>query len=77
VCLEFEYLTMAKKRSQDPPDDPQYVEQWAKALIAAIGKRQARTVLSDYRRLSRNPKGTTYDRAMAAQRVKTLAKYID
>jgi len=48
--------------AQSELDTPQQIKQWAGALIIAVGKRQARTILEDYRRLAA-------DRRLTKQRV--------
>jgi hypothetical protein len=58
---------------QNPPDSPEYVEKWARELIAAAGKRQARTILGDYRALAENPRLAKYDRDVAEQRARILS----
>ena len=60
--------------TQKPPDDPEYVRQWAKDLVAAIGKRQGRLILEDYRGLAKDPKVSKHGREIAAQRARILAK---
>ncbi|HJN11633.1 MAG: hypothetical protein QGG09_11065 [Pirellulaceae bacterium] len=36
-----------RPRSHDvPPDSPEYIEAWARDLVAAIGKRKARLILA-------------------------------
>lgn len=64
------------KRSPKPPDDPQYVEQWARDLVAAIGNRKARAILEDYRALAEDKKIAKRDRAVSAQRVEILEKLL-
>ena len=63
-------------RSQKPPDDPEYVRSWAKALVAAVGKRQARAVLEDYRALASRKRLDKYSREVAAQRAKILKELL-
>ena len=69
---------MAKQpRSHEiPPDAPQYVQAWARDIIAAVGKRQARRILADYRAIAADPKVTKHGRAIAAQRAKILGKLL-
>lgn len=61
-----------RKLPQSPPEDPEYVRDWAKALVAAAGKRQARTVLEDYKALASDRALDKYSREAAAQRAKSL-----
>ena len=53
---------------------PRQIKQWAEALIVAVGKRQARTVLEDYRRLAADRKLTKFDRSIAKERATILAE---
>ena len=62
--------------TQNPPDSPEEIEQWARDLIRAIGKRRARTILEDYKRLADDRKLTKFDRSIAEQRRKVLAKLL-
>ena len=57
-------------------DTPEQIKQWAGALIVAVGKRQARTILDDYRRLAADRRLTKEDRAIAKQRAKILAELL-
>ena len=66
----------SKTRSRKPPDDPEYVRQWAKDLVAAIGKREARTILERYRAFASNKRLSKYDRAVAEQRAKILGELL-
>ena len=60
-------------RSHDiAPDSPEYVLAWARDLVATIGKREARTILADYKALAGNQRLAKADRETAAKRVKAL-----
>ena len=64
-------------RSHDiPPDSPEYTGAWARDLIAAIGKRQARLILADYRARADDPKVTKHGRAIAAERAEILERWL-
>ena len=64
-----------KPRShQLPLDSPDYVTVWARDLVTAIGKREARRILEDFRTLAENKRATKADRAVAAERVKALER---
>ena len=65
-----------KTPSQTAPDSPEYVEKWARELIAAVGKRQAHAILEGYRALSEKPKLAKYDRAVAKQRAIILSSLL-
>ena len=54
-------------------DGPGDADRWARDLIRAVGKRQARGVLEDYRAIAADVKVTKTGRDIAAQRAKTLA----
>jgi hypothetical protein len=45
-------------------------------LIAAVGKRQARNVLDDYKRLAVDKQLSEFDLAIAKQRAKILARFL-
>jgi len=62
--------------SKKPPEEPEYVEYWARELVKAAGKRDARRILEDYRAIARNPRVSKRDRDIAKQRVKILAKIL-
>ena len=57
---------------QVPPDDPGYVKAWARDLIEAVGKRQARSILDDYRAIAEDPKVTKRGREIASERARCL-----
>jgi len=61
-----------KKRPQAPPDDPEYVQQWARDLVGAVGKCEARRLMEDYQALADDKKLAKRDRAIAAQRAEIL-----
>ena len=64
--------------NRTPPENalesPEYVPKWASDLVAAAGKSEARAILADYRRIARDMKLSKYDRQVAAQRARILAK---
>ena len=55
---------------------PQYIEKWAADLVATVGKREARGILSDYKALADNKRLAKADREVAAERVKALKKLL-
>jgi len=61
---------------QSVAQTPEQIKQWAVALMLAVGKRQARTVLDDYRRLAADRRLTKFDRAIAKERAKILAELL-
>ena len=65
-----------KTRSQGPPCDSEYVRRWAKDLVSAIGKREARKILADYTGLASDKKLDKYSRDVAAQRAKILKELL-
>ena len=54
------------------PDSPEYVEAWARDVIAAVGKREARRILADYMAIVDNKRLAKRDREVAAERVRAL-----
>ena len=68
---------MPKPRSHDvPPDSPEYIEAWARDIVATVGKREARLILADYRERADDPKVTKHGRAVAAERAETLERLL-
>ncbi len=68
---------MNRPRSHDvPTDSPEYVAAWARDLIAAIGKRNARLILGDYKARADDPKVTKHGRAVAAERAEILERLL-
>ena len=66
-----------RPRSHDvPPDSPEYVQAWARDIVEAVGKREARTILEDYQALANNKRLAKADRDIAAERVKALEKLL-
>ena len=64
---------MNRPRSHDvPPDSPEYTAAWARDIVAAVGKREARKILGDYEALAANKRLAKADRDIAAERVDAL-----
>ena len=51
------------------------VDNWAKALVASIGKKAARVILGDYEALSKSSKVTKVGKKIASKRAKALRRY--
>ena len=61
---------MAKRPRPPAKGEPalettEFVEAWARDLVVAVGKRQARKVLDDYERLAADKQLSAFDRAVA------------
>lgn len=66
---------MKRPRSHDiTPESPEYVAIWARDIVAAVGKREARTIVADYEAIAGNKRLTKADRDTAAEQVKALKK---
>ena len=66
-----------RPRSHDiPPDSPDYIEKWARDLVAAVGKREARRILADYRGIADNERLARRDREVAAERAEALEELL-
>jgi len=62
-----------RPRSHDlPPDSPEYVAAWARDLVDAVGKREARLALAGYQAIAANKRLAKADREIAVERVKAL-----
>lgn len=61
---------------QIPPHAPEYTEAWARDIIAAAGKREARKILADYEALADDLKVTKRGREQAAERARALKKLL-
>ena len=73
----FAEASMNRPRSHDlPPDSPDYVAAWARDLIAAIGKREARLALAGYKSTAANKRLKKTDREVAIERVNALEKLL-
>ena len=55
-----------------PADSPEYVETWARDLVAAVGKREARKLLADYEAIAGDKRLARTHRGIAAERVNAL-----
>jgi len=62
----------SRPRSHNVPDSPEYVKAWARDIVAAVGKREARKILGDYEALAANKRLAKADRDIAAERVDAL-----
>ena len=68
---------MPKPRSHEiPPDSPVYVGAWARDLVDAVGKREARLALAGYQAIAANKRLAKADREVAVERVKALEKLL-
>jgi hypothetical protein len=56
----------------DPLDDSSDDLNWARQIIAAVGKREARRILDDYVAIYENPRVPKKDREIAECRAKAL-----
>jgi len=66
-----------RPRSHDvPPASPEYTAAWARDIVGAVGKREARKILADYQALAANKRLAKTDRDIAAERVKALEKIL-
>ena len=61
---------------QISPDAPGYVAAWARDLLAAVGKREARRLVADYKAIAANRRLAKADRDIAAERAKALASLV-
>ena len=61
---------MAKRQKprEVEQESPEYVEDRARELVAAVGKREARRVLAGYKARADDPKVSKHGRKIAAQR---------
>ena len=64
------------RRPVKPEDSLEYVEGWARELIAAIGKHEARRILANYRVLAEDPKVTKHGRKTASERAEVLKRIL-
>ena len=68
--------TIRSRATRTAPDVDQSDDVWAGELVAAIGKREARRILGDYRRLARDPALSQFDRNVASSQAKALARLL-
>lgn len=64
------------KSHEIPPDSPEYVAAWARDLETAVGKRELRKILADYKAIAENKRLAKRDRDVAAERVKALERIL-
>lgn len=69
-------MSKTPKSHDIPADAPEYVETWARDIVAAIGKREARKLLADYEALAGNKRLAKADRDVSTERVKALKKLL-
>jgi len=50
------------------------LDQWAKSLVASLGKKAARSILADYEAVSKDSKVTKASKAIARKRALALRK---
>lgn len=74
---EFDNCGMARKKpAQDAAESLEYVKAWASDLVAAVGKREARRILDDYKAISGNKRLAKADRDIAARRARILSRLL-
>jgi hypothetical protein len=59
-----------------PPSSADYLEAWARDVVAAAGKRDARRLLASYRARADNRQLAKTHRNTAAERAKALEQYL-
>ena len=69
-------MSPTPKSHETPPDSPDYVATWARDLVAAVGKREARRILADYTSIADNKRLAKQDRNVAAERAKALERLL-
>jgi len=67
---------ISKNASQAQGESLEYVRAWARNLVAAVGKREARRILNDYKAISGNMRLAKADRDIAARRVRVLSRLL-
>jgi len=55
-------------------DTPEYLRTWAKELVKAAGKREARLAAAEYRTISANKRVPAADRKSAIKRAEAIEK---
>ena len=65
-----------KTATRDTPESLEYVKAWARDLVAAVGKREARRLLDDYKAISSNKRVAKADRDIAARRARILSRLL-
>lgn len=69
-------MSKTPKSHEIPPDSPEYVQTWARDIVATVGKREARTLLAHYEALAGNKRLAKADRDVSTERVKALKKLL-
>ena len=62
--------------AQDAAESLEYVKAWARDLVAAAGKREARRILDEYKALSRDKELPKAERDIAARRARILSRLL-
>lgn len=55
-------------------DSPEYLREWARALVKTAGKREARVALAEYKRLATDKAVPKAEQKSAAARAKAIEK---
>ena len=61
---------------ETPPDSAGYVQAWARDIVAAIGKAEARRLLDDYRAIAANQALDKSDRETAGERANAISRHL-
>ena len=69
-------MAKSPRRHGITQDAPNYLAEWAEALLATAGRREARRILADYKAIAGDPKTTKHGREIAEERIKVLERLI-
>jgi hypothetical protein len=69
-------MSNRSRSHQIAPDAAEYVDAWARDILAAVGKRDVRRLLADYKALADNKRLPKSDRNTAAERAKALEELL-
>ena len=61
---------------ETPPESAGYVQAWARDVVAAIGKFEARRLLDDYRAIAANEVLDKSDRDAARERANAISRHL-
>jgi len=65
-----------RKEHDDTADTPEYLREWAAALVKTAGKREARIALAGYQALAANKSLDKNDRDIARKRAKAIERIL-
>ncbi len=67
---------MKPRSDESPPDSPEYLEVWARDLVATVRNDEVTQIIADYLAIADDPKVSKHGREIASNRAKMLKRFV-